>query len=885
MLRRLYRVLLVLYPRDVRARFGRDMLEVFDDLMRSSAGRNAMAWRAILELPRSAMRARWERRRRGHTVDSTRGNRMETVWQDLRYAVRGLLRQPGLAGIAVLSLALGIGANTSMISMVRAVVWTRLPVPEPERVIRIHEYEGRYTNFAYANYRDVRQSAAAFDGVAVHNLNAFAINHGDATEVVFGELVSANYFETLRVSAAHGRTFTTAEGETRQPVVVLSHVLWQRMFRGRLDVLGASIRLNGHPMTVIGVTNADFPGTKFGLGMDLWVPIETWGDLQGWGDWMDARGSHWLEVVARLAPGVTMEQAQRELEALAARLAVEHVSTNANCTFRVAAEHIPDPEVAGLPQLIGVLAIAASGMVLVVACANVASLLLARGVTRRRELRIRRALGASRGRITRQLMTEALVLAGTGGFLGISLAHWTSGLLWWFAPALPYRFAIDTSPDAGVLALAATVTITTAFLFGLIPALHASRVDEIAVVRGSAAGSADARTARHLRVVVTTMLALAFVTLLLTGLFTRSLAHARSLDPGFASSGRLLATVDASLAGYDAARSLEYFEHVLLRVRAIPGVRAAAMGETMPLGDASSSSELFAADRSYAENDLGVNAIANRVSLKFFAAMDIPLLRGRRFTTTDRSGSPSVIVINATLAERFWPDGEAVGRRVRFAPTGGSEFEVVGVVGDGRYVNIAETQRPAYYQPLAQAPRRSMELIVATAMEPADLAAPVRAATAAVDPLVPVHNLRTISEHLASSLWMFRLGAGLGAALGGLALVLAGAGLYGVLTFAVNQRRRELGLRIALGARGGQVMRMVLRQSFAMVGLGVVLGGVVALAAGGPLQAALVGVQPRDPLTFIGVIVVLLGVTLLASLWPARVAVRADPVTSLRVEG
>lgn len=890
MLRGLFRLLLFLYPPDVRRRFGRDLIDCFDDLVRGVSGRRraAIAIRAILDLPRSAFRARLRpgrTRRAGGSPSTSRGAGMESIWRDLRYAVRGLLRQPGLAALATASLALGIGANTTMISSVNGLLGSRLPVPEPDRLIRLYEHDGTFSNFSYPNYRDIRETATTLAEISVHSLNAFAIHRDGASEIAYGELVSSNYFEMLRVSASQGRTFSAAEGDARAPVVVLSHPLWQRAFGGEPNVVGTAIRVNGHTMTVVGIAEVGFPGTKFGLAMDLWVPIESWGVLEDWNDLMDARDSQWLEVVGRLAPNATRTQAQEELSALAARLASEYPRTNANRTFRVMDAGLPVPEAQGLPQLIGALAIAASSMVLLVACANVASLLLARGVIRRREIGIRRALGAGRARIVRLLLTESVLLAGAGGALGIALAYWTSGFLWWFMPALPYRFAIDTAPDTLVLAVAASVTLSTALVFGLAPALHAVRDGGASAVRGDAAsGATDRPAGRRLQLLVTAMIALAFVTLLMTGLFGRSLTYVRSVDPGFASGGRLLATLDASLVGYEADRAVDYFETVEQRVRALPGVRAAAFGEIIPLSDRSASMDVFAGDRTYAQEDPGVEAMANRVTPEYFSAMDITVLDGRSFAVTDRADGPQVVVINETLARMLWPEGEAVGRRLRYSPTGEGEMEVVGVVADGRYVSIAEPQRAAVYRPLAQARRRSMELIVETAGSPGDMTAAVRSAVTAVDPLVPVHNVRTISEHLTSALWMFRLGAGLGAALGGLALVLATAGLYGVMTFSVNQRRHEIGLRMALGARASQVVRVVLRQALRMVGLGIAAGVVVALLIGGSLRAMLVGVEPLDPVTFIGVIVILLGVAMLASVLPARSALRADPVKALRAE-
>ncbi len=901
----LYRTMLALYPQSHRRAFGRDMEECFADLAcrarreEGQLGEAAFAMRSFLELPRSAFKAR--RRSAGvptpshghsqryptDTQDSKQPS-METFIHDVRFALRGFRKNPGFAALAILSLALGIGANTTMFSTVNALLWQDLPVPQPERLVRIFEWRDSYRNVSYPNFRDLREQSDVFDGVLLHRLETFGLNTGEESQVLTGEIVTANYFQVLGIEPALGRFFTAPESDnaTAEPVAVISHALWERSFGADPGVVGRVVQFNNHPVTIVGVAPAGFNGTKFALGMDAWIPVKIWGRLLEWGDWTESRGSAMMRALARLKDGVDIEQAQQAATMIAARLAEQYPETNRGRRFTVFPEQVVTPEGAGLVPLIGLLAIGASALVLLVACANVASLLFARSVARRREIGVRLALGASRTRLVRQLLTESLLLSAAGGMLGIATSYWTTGFVFLFLPSLPYRFVIEPAPDGTVLAIAATISTTAALVFGLAPALQASKPDITSVIKSeSTTAGHRVSKGRMFDGVVVSMVAMSFVTLMLSALFTKSLGNVRDMDPGFATSGRVLATLDASLAGYTAVDGLPFLQELETRVRTLPGVENAALATLVPLGDRSSSSRVFADDRTYEADDPGAVAWRNSVTPEYFRTMDTRILSGRTFDERDHIDAPRRVIINEALARRFWPDEDAIGRRIRNRrnPTE-TTLEVIGVVETGRYMGMGEGPRPAMFTPLAQAPSTYINLIVHSASDPLNTIAAIRSEARAINAAIPIFDVKTIETHLAGSMWMYRLGAGIGSALGMLALALAAGGLYGIMAFSVGQRSRELGIRIALGASRRRVMRLVLKRGLTLTGMGIAIGSVMALGASGVLSTVLFGVAPTDPAIFVAVAAGLGGVALLASIVPARTATKADPVEVLRGE-
>jgi predicted permease len=880
------------------------MLDCFVDLSlqarqrRGALGELAVFVRTLLELPRSALQARrvvaWSAfgNAVSHKTFKTRkgGLAMDSWIQDTSVAVRALLRRPGFTALAVGSLAVGVGANTTMFSTVNAILWQPLPVTEPERLVRLYQQQGSYSSLSYPNFKDVREQTDVFSGMFQHGLETFGLTNDGASQIIYGEVVSASYFDVLGIRPSLGNFFSMAESDfaSASPVVVLSHSLWQRSFGGLPDVIGQVIRLNNHPLTVVGVAPQGFEGTKFGLGMDAWVPTKIWGHLSGWGDWTEQRGTRRLHAVARLASDVTIERAERVLAAVSARLEREFPETNSQLTFTVLPERTLTPDAGNLPNLIGLLAIGASGLVLLVACANVASLLYARGLARRKEFSVRMALGAGRRRLIRQLLTESSLLAVLGGGVGIALSFWTTGFVYFFLPTLPYRFVIDAGPDWRVLGVASLVSVLALFVFGLTPALQASRSDVGLAMKSETAGSGmSARRVRMFDGVVVITVALSFVTLLFSALFSRSLSNVRQLNPGMATADRALAAFDVRLGGMERDSGLVFFDQLQERANVLPGVESAALISRMPLGDSHSSSRFFATDRSYEADDLGTTAWRASVGTNYFSTADIPLLAGRTFGPQDRADMPPVVVVNEALANGVWGEGDVVGRRLAFAATGGgSQFEVVGVIPTGRYYSVNESPRPAIFFPLEQAPVSEATIIVhaQSDVDPLGLMVSVRRVAAQIDPAVPMFDVRTVAAHLTGSVWMFRLGAGVGAGMGLLALALASAGLYGIMAFSVHQRIRELGIRVALGARANHVLMLVLRKGMVLVGIGVVAGTALSLGASGLLTGMLFGVRPTDPLTLCAVALGMFLVAAIATIIPAHAATKTDPVTVLRSE-
>lgn len=895
-----YRASLRLYPRDFRERFGDEMTALYEDLLEehSAHGRWALLgfWlRALGAGLAGAARARLAlatRSRAGSRGGARGGDDMlSTLATDVARAARALRRSPGFAAVAVLSLGLGMAANATMLTLVRALVWSRLPVPEPERLVRVFETDPRGPrNVSWPDYRDLReQGSDVFEGLLVHDLASFGLRAGERTEVIHGELVSEDYFDVLGLSPLAGRLFSGrdgAAGPLDDLPVVISHDLWQRRFGSDPTTIGRVVELSGQPVRIVGVTERSWNGTKLGLGMDLWVPLPAWSRAQGWRPLDESRGSHWLNAVGRLRPGVTLEDAQARASLVAARLAEQYPDSNRNRGFAVMSESAGNFGGQGqrLASTIGGTALAAAGLVLLVACGNVAALLLARAAGRRREMAVRQAIGASRGRLVGHFLAESLLIAAAATLVGLLLGRAASPLLLNALPPLPYRFVIGLAPDAFVLALMAAAGLATALACGLAPALSSSsRAQAPALMDGH--GAPAAARLKPLRALAVLTLTVCCMALVLGGLFGRSLEAVRALDPGFETDGRATASADVSLAGKDAPAPVRYYEALLERLGG-RDVRAAAVASNLPLTDRQSTRDVFDAARPPAPDDPGIEAWFAAVSESYFEVLGQPLLAGRGFVEADRNG-PLVAVVSRRLAERLWPGEVAVGRRVRL---GRSEVEVVGVAADAKYGSIAESARAALYVPFWKAATDRAEIVVRGRADDPALPERLTSAARAVDPRVPVFGAKALAVHLEGSLWMFRVGAGLAAATGLLAAALALAGLYGLMSYATRQGVREIGVRMALGASRESIVRLQLARGGRLAALGVALGLVAAAAGAGLMRSLIVAARdnplgaPYDPLTFVAVGVGVLGLGVLACLPPALAAARTDPARSLRLD-
>jgi macrolide transport system ATP-binding/permease protein len=810
---------------------------------------------------------------------------MKTLWQDLRYGFRMLWKTPGFTAVAVVTLALGIGANSAMFSAVSAFLLRPLPVEEPGGLVRVFEGRGPgdMGSFSYPDFRDYReQSGEVFEGLLAHRLAQAALSGNDRNDLVWGELVSGNYFDVLRVRPARGRAFLPEEDRTpgSHPVVVLSHGLWQKRFDADPSLAGKTVTLNGQPFTVVGVAPRGFTGTKFGLAMDFWVPLMMQEQVTREDNWLEERGDHRLELVGRLKGGVTRERAAAVLTTVAQRLADAHPAERDRNTK---AQVLPETEgryehAAGTIKLGAGLALGVVAMVLLIACANVANLLLARSAARRREIGIRLALGASRARVVRQLLTESVLLSLLAGGLGLLLAFWAADLMQAMIPVLPYTVVLDFAPDARALWFTLLVSLLTGVVFGLAPALQASKTDLVPVLKNETVSLRQGGRRVTLKdLLVVTQVALSLVVLACGGLLVKSFVKAQSIDPGFQTERGLAVSLNPGLLGYDEARGKEFFRQLTERVEAVPGVERASVARYLQLGDSSSSTgPVVAEGQPQPAPGEGLSVLYNAVGPGHFDALRIPLLQGRDFSASDTSDAPRVCVVNQTLAERLWPGESALGKRLTVG--GGRPREVVGVARGGLYRSLGESPKPFLYFPLEQAYDSGVVLLVRTSGDPLEAVSGVRGAIRSLDPLLPVYGVKTLKEHMTWALWGTRMAASLSLSFGLLALLLAASGLYSVMAYTVSRRTHEIGIRMALGAQGRDVLRLVAAQGMRLALAGVVVGLLAAFAVTRILSSILYGVSATDAGTFAAI------TALLACYLPARRATKVDPMVALRYE-
>ncbi|MFL5579604.1 MAG: ABC transporter permease [Gemmatimonadaceae bacterium] len=799
---------------------------------------------------------------------------------DLRYALRQLARTPGFTIVAVLSLALGIGANTTIFSVVNAVLLRPPPFRDPERVVTVHATDARgrgFHSFSWLDYADYRDRTRALAGLAAYRTLALQIEGDETGSSPIGELVSGDFFEVVGTPAALGRTFRAADGDA--PVVVISDALWRRRFGADPGVPGRALVVNGQPLTVVGVMPPEFTGPTVGIVFDAYVPARLAALVRARGDLLTDRDAGGFELLGRLAPGATREAARAELEAIAAQIQREHPRPGEGRHVNVLKASFLFQQFRTPVAAFGGFLMAIVGIVLLAACANLANLLLARAAARRREIGVRIALGAGRGRLVRQLLIESLLLALLGAAAALMITLWATDALVGFRAPLPAPVHVDFPIDGRVLAFTLGVAVLTGVAFGLAPALQATRSDVVAALRGDAGLPSRSRLRGAL---VGTQVALSLVLLVAAGLFLRTLRNAGDADVGFDARRGILADANAGIAGYDEARGRQYFERLLERAGAIPGVRGATLVEVMPLGLSNSETALWS-EAACCEREARVRIDFGRAGPGFFATLGVPLRRGRDFTAADREGAPRTIVVNETLARRLWGSADAIGRRVRFAGDSGW-VEVVGVARDGKYRSLAEDPRPYAWVPFGQWYEGRITLLVRTDADPAAVLPTLRQAAAEVDPRVPLTDVTTIEAHLRIARLPAQIAGALLGLFGGLALALAAVGVYGVMAFVVARRRREIGIRMALGARAADVVRLVVRQGMRPVLIGSVVGLLLAALLARLVSGLLYGVSPLDPPTFVGISLLLAGVAMLATWVPARRAARVSPVEALRSE-
>jgi predicted permease len=818
---------------------------------------------------------------------------MDTLLQNIRYAVRSLAKTPGFTVVAILTLALGIGANSSVFTLVNAALFRPVPAPHPERLVWLTgTRESQHPRaisfrrqFSYPEVRDYEAQLTRFAALAAYQDIPLALGSGGEPERVTGLIVSGAYFGVLELRPVIGRTFSAADNAPgAAPVVILSHRLWQRRFGGSRDLVGRTILLNGRPFTVIGVAPEGFIGIDLGAPADLWVPLATAAiSMPDGARVLEQRNANWLRVIARLKPGATLEQANAEVRTVAARLA----AASPEALEGASAGAMPlsgglDPANRQEAVPIFVMLMAVPVLVLLIACANVANLMLARAAARRREVGIRLALGATRWRLFTQLLTESLVLTVCAGAAGLLVSFWLNDLLI-AVSHLPPEVAVALTPDVRVLVFTAVVALATGLLFGLVPAFGASRPDLVPTLKGEGGGlGRQVRRSRLVAGFVVAQVALSLVLLITAGLFLRTLDKALRVDPGVETAHAVAVSFDLRLQGYDAAREGTFYTMLLERVRHLPGVTAASLASPMPLGSRLISSPVAA--EGPGQDDVNVQASFAAVWPEYFTAVGTPLLQGRDFTTRDGAGAPFVAVVNETLARRLWPDQDPIGKRLRF---GGDEafLEVVGVARDGKYHELTESPRAFLYVPERQrADLSDITLLVRTAGDPRPLVPALSDAIHTLDRSLPLFEVLTLEDALQQRLDKERGASSVLGVFGGLALLLAALGLYGVMAYAVAQRTREVGVRMALGAARLQVLRQFVGEGVRLAAVGLVIGLVIAAALTRVIAQFLYGITPTDVLTFALCAAVLGSVAAVASFIPARRAAQVDPMVALRYE-
>ena len=819
---------------------------------------------------------------------------MTTLLQDVKYGLRMLARNSGFTAVAVLSLAIGIGGNITIFRFVNALLFRPPAVEEPGRLLEVWNRDPksssaleRYVPLCFPDFQYYREHNQVFSGIlAFDGDSAFVTwNRDGQGRTVQGQLVSANFFSVLGVQPSLGRGFMSEEEGNlgAHPVVVLSRAFWEQSLGSDPDVLGRSLTFNGARFTVVGVAPPGFAGMLVGIVPDFWVPLAMTPQIIRDPGRLTNRGSHWLIAIGRLKPGVTMSMAQADMQLLARQIAEAHPEEKEKLdaeAFR--ATLVPEPYRGYVAAFTGLL-MAVVGLVLLIACANVANLLLAKATARRREIAIRFAMGASRIRLIRQTLTESTLLAFLGGGAGVLLTVWVApALLSLRPPSLPIR--LDVPFDWRVGAFTLFLSLFAGLVFGLGPALRGSEAGLASALKDEC-HSAGFRKSPLRSLLVIAQVAVCLVLLIGAGLCLRSLFHAQSIDPGFEVGHAGVATLDLGSLGYSQERGKQLFGQLVERVEALPGVRSASLANYLPLTTTSSIQAVTIEGYQSPPGREGFGINVMYVGPQYFQTMGTPLLRGREFTAQDREGAPGVVIINEAMAQRFWPNQDPIGKRIglewrKKAP----EHEIVGVVKTGKYRSLGEQPLPFLYLSLLQNYEPKATLVVRTSGDPRPLLSAVQQEVRALDPNLALIDLETLDQYMALPLFLPRTTGILLGVFGLMALILAMMGLYGVIAYVVSQRTHEIGIRMALGAERHDVLRLIVGQALGLTLIGVTIGLAGAFAATRALSSLLYGISPTDPATFLGVSFLLTAVALLASYLPARRATKVDPMVALRYE-
>jgi len=811
---------------------------------------------------------------------------METLLQDIRFGFRQLMKQPGFAALAIISMALGIGANTSIFSLVDTALLRPLAVKEPSQLVEVY---GTFNNGAdwsiqsYPNYKDYRDRNTVFSGLFVYRVVVSSLTVNNTSQRVWGYLVSGNYFDVLGVKPILGRAFLPEEDQTpdSHPVAVIGYNCWQHRFAGDPAIVGKTVELNSRPFTVIGVAPKGFIGTEVAYDPEMFIPVMMAKTIEPGSRWIDRRDSNNLFTVGRLKPGVSFDEAKAELETLTAQLAKDYPE-NVGRGVRLGRPGLFIPDIANsVFAFTGVLA-AVGALVILLACVNLASLLLARATERRREIAVRLAIGASRQRLVGQLLTESLLISLSGGAAGVFLASAINSAVRGIRLPSDVTLLFDLRTDWRVLSFALLLSIATGILFSLIPALQSSKPQLVPALKDESS-MAGFRRSRLRNFLVVAQVSLSLILLISAGLIVRSLQAAQKMRPGFNPENAVAISFDVSLQGYNEERGRAFQKQVLERARALPQVESAALTDYLPLGLNYNNSSIYVEGTEFKGASALPIAIPIESSPGYFDAMGIPL-RGRDFRDDENKKESRFAIVNETFAKKFLNGQDPIGRRFNWHGPKDPFFEIVGVVPDGKYNSLGEASKPAVYTPLYQDYSGTVTLVARTRGDPRQVLAALRAEVQKLDPSISVYAAKTLKEHMGTSLFPARMAAMALGSFGVLALILAAVGIYGVMSHVVAERTREIGLRMALGAQLSDVQKLILRQGMVLAAIGSVCGLVIAFGGAHMMKSMLYGVSSSDPITFTSVALLLLGIALLACWIPARRASRVEPMIALRAE-
>lgn len=821
---------------------------------------------------------------------------METLWQDVRYGARLLAKNPGFTAVAVLTFALGIGANTAVFSVINTLLFRPLPVEEPGQLVALSAQQQQSPfahGLSYPDFRDFRALTEVFADATAYTASTGQLSAaGTAPDRMLLLLTTGNYFSLLGVRAALGRTYLPEESERMGAgnVIILSHDYWQRQFGSNPSVVGQAVRLNARPFTIVGVLPKKFSGTFWPLAPDGYIPVSALELISPKSEAMlENRSVYSFRVIARLRPGVSLAEARTGVEVQTRRLELSYPETNSGVRVMAFPEPMSrlEPGAALFVPPIAATFMGLVSLVLLIACANVANLLLARATGRQKEMAIRAALGASRWRIVRQLVVESLLLALLGGAAGLLLAQWATRAMASIRLASDIPLVFSFALDYRAFAFALLAAVVTGMATGLAPAWQATKTNLNETLKeGGRSGAGGAARQRLRSVLVVAQVGVSLVLLICAALFVQSMRNAAGMDLGFRTENRLLLSLDTELQRYDEGRGRLFFRDLLDRVRALPGVRSATLTWMLPISVNNADTKVFAEGQVVTKDSAPLVVFYTVVDTDYFTTLGTPIVQGRGIVPDDKEDSRGAVVVNEYLAERLWPGQNPLGKRLSLESASGPFLEVVGVARNGIYNLPGEAPRGYLYVPFSQNYRAERVLIAHTAGDPLEQLPAIRSQVAALDPELPLFDVRTMETHIrqGKGALVFKLASGLVGGFGLVGMLLAAIGLYGVVAYSVSQRTHEIGVRMALGASPSKILRMVVRQGMTLTLVGIGLGWLGALALTRLVANLLVDISPTDPSTFAGVALLLAGVALLSAYFPARRAASVEPMTALRYE-